>query len=89
VSFQPAQFGDSSAKLRELFSDQSLQVRPGSSATALFGDLSQLTDLVKGEVEEARLSDELETAEVLGTEKPVTGGGIVVLGAFGGREQAG
>jgi len=86
---QPAELGDSPAKLGELLPDQALQVGPGCAATALVGDLHQLPDLVKGKVEQARLFDELETAEVFRAEKPVPGGGVTVRGALGRREQAG
>lgn len=89
MSFQPAELRDSPAKLWELLFNQGIQVRPGCTATALVGDFHQLPDLIKREVEEARLSDEPEPPEVLGREEPLTGRGVAMRGAFGGREQAG
>lgn len=86
--FQPAELSDSTAKLRQLLSDQGLQVGPRRPATALVDGLHQFTDLVKGKVEEARLSDELESPEIILAEQPVPSRSVPVLRALRGWQQA-
>jgi len=88
VSLESAEFHDAPAKLRELLSDQGLQVRPGCATTPLVGDPHQLPDLLQGKVEEACLPDKPKPLEIFGGEEPVAGGGVSMRAALGRREQA-
>lgn len=89
MSLQPAELSDSPAQLRKLLPDQVLQIRPSGTSTPVIAGLHEFPDLLKGEVQKARPSHELQPTEVFGTEKPVPSGGVAVFRAFGGREKTG